>query len=82
MDWIIQGTVVLHDSSIGGDPKPFVQMFPGAKWSADNNRYDVKYFRIDKTFYPPAKFDAFKAATGGDAHSTWGNATASKPERN
>ena len=65
------GAVTLRDSIVAGTPPPEVTIWKDVKWVADNNVYDLKSLRLDKTFFTAKTFAGFQRATGQDKISQW-----------
>lgn len=54
-----------------GPLSPEILLWKDAEWTADNNRYDPRSLRVDKTFYTEKTFAEFQKRTGQDARSRW-----------
>lgn len=54
-----------------GPLSPEILLWKDVKWTADNNRYDPKSLRVDKTFFTEMTFGEFQKRTGQDARSRW-----------
>lgn len=65
------GEVKLRDSFIGGQPQPEMHLWPGVRWQASHNVYDLKSVRVDKTFFTPATFAEFPGGAGRETDSRW-----------
>ena len=64
----VGGELRVFDSSFTGNDFLF---WPGVKWTADRNAYQLKSWRFDKTSYTPATFNAWRKVMNADSASAW-----------
>jgi HEAT repeat protein len=74
------GAVTLRDSIIAGTPPPEISIWKDVCWQANHNLYDVRFIRLDQTFYNAKKFADYQRATGQDKSSRWTKVNMTPPQ--